>query len=629
MEKGIFLPKGIQEFLSIATLNLGFLPLFFSCGEKQKETLVFRNLGDSASYVGMETCASCHPDKKSGFMETGMGLSIDSAHNFKSAGDFSGNWVVKDTIRNFCYRPIIENGAMLIHEFRIDGRDTVYSRKEKLDWIIGSGQHTNSHLIWRNGYLFQAPLTYYTQKKKWDLPPGFEHGKNSRFSRKIGIECMTCHNGYPKFDPASENKFLQIPSGIDCERCHGPGSLHVSEKKMGVLVDISKETDYSIVNPAKLAPELAMDLCSRCHLQGNAVLLPGKKFTDFKPGMKLSDVMVVFRPAEKGMIMASHVERLKKSKCFIESDGNLTCITCHSPHTSVKHIPATAFNQKCQKCHPTETSVCKEQKSGKLDCTGCHMPKSGSTDIPHVISTDHFIRKGVTNEEQEKIEKFTRLIPVNTDNPSPLVSGLAWMNQFEKFEGRPDCLDSAWKYLKRTGEGPYADAAKIRYYFLKGDFEGLIKMQPGEIGAHPQTDLETDSWKNYYVGEAWMALKKPDAGLKRFTSAASWMPGIPEFKNKMAFAMAQSGDKAGAMKIYRDLTEEHPYFSPGWSNLGYLLMEQESDTAAARVAIEKALALDPDYSQALKNMVSLCLYRGDKKMAQWYFNKINRQNFYD
>ncbi|MBK7964483.1 MAG: hypothetical protein IPK10_03695 [Bacteroidetes bacterium] len=87
-----------------------------------------------------------------------------------------------------------------------------------------------------------------------------------------------------------------------------------------MLIDTSKYIDYSIVNPSKLPIDLQFDLCQRCHIQGNVVLNEGKSFFDFKPGMKLSEVMNVFMPVykdnEEQHIMASHAERLKLSKCF-------------------------------------------------------------------------------------------------------------------------------------------------------------------------------------------------------------------------------------------------------------------------------------------------------------------------
>src|SRR5690606_33173902 len=110
-------------------------------------------------------------------------------------------------------------------------------------------------------YLFQAPITFYTQKGKWDMAPGFENGASSRFSRVIETECVTCHNAYPEFIEGSRNKYAQILHGIDCERCHGPGSLHVQEKSRGHIVDTSKSPDYTIVNPRRLSVELQNDVC--------------------------------------------------------------------------------------------------------------------------------------------------------------------------------------------------------------------------------------------------------------------------------------------------------------------------------------------------------------------------------
>lgn len=49
-------------------------------------------------------------------------------------------------------------------EFRLAKGDTIHKRIESVAYIIGSGQHTNSHLININGYIYQAPITFYTQK---------------------------------------------------------------------------------------------------------------------------------------------------------------------------------------------------------------------------------------------------------------------------------------------------------------------------------------------------------------------------------------------------------------------------------------------------------------------------------
>ena len=112
----------------------------------------------------------------------------------------------------------------------------------------------------------------------------------------MGLECIACHNAYPEFILGSENKYNFMPDGIDCERCHGPGEVHVQEKMSGNIIDTSKYIDYSIVNPSKLSSELQFEICKRCHLQGTSVLKEGKTFNSFKPGMSLKDHMDTYLP---------------------------------------------------------------------------------------------------------------------------------------------------------------------------------------------------------------------------------------------------------------------------------------------------------------------------------------------
>ena len=313
----------ILFFLTL--ISIAFFSVY--CNDKKTETASekspYLNHNDTVKYVGINTCKQCHIGIYETFIKTGMGKSFDIASKQKSSAKLNAHTVIYDKFSDFYYHPFWDKDSLKIMEFRLDKKDTIYKRIEKVSFIIGSGQHTNSHMSNSNGYVRQMPMTFYTQKGTWDLPPGFENGFNTRFNRLIGLECMSCHNSYPQFVEGSENKYTSLPNGINCERCHGPGELHVKEKLAGNLVDTSKAIDYTIVNPGKLPIDLQFDVCQRCHLQGNAILKNDHSFYDFKPGKKLSDYITVFLPKYKGaedeFIMASHADRLKMSQCFIKS----------------------------------------------------------------------------------------------------------------------------------------------------------------------------------------------------------------------------------------------------------------------------------------------------------------------
>jgi len=621
---------------------------FVFCGTSNQQTHekeqppVYLNLNDTVKYVGITTCKLCHQDIYNSFIKTGMGLSFDKASKQKSSAKFDRHAIIYDKYSDFYYQPFWDNDSLKFKEFRLQGKDTVFKRIETANYIVGSGQHTNSHILNRNGYLYQIPMTFYTQEGKWDLPPGFEKGFNSRFSRKIGLECMSCHNSYPSFIKGSENKYSEVPTGINCERCHGPGEMHVKEKMAGHLVDTSRYIDYSIVNPAKLSIDKQFDVCQRCHLQGNAVLKENKSFYDFRPGMELSDMVSVFMPkykgAEEDFIMASHAARLKMSQCFIKSfqpedapnslkpyKQSLTCVTCHNPHISVKVTGKEVFNNACKNCHGGRTNVvCKEEESKRMEkqdnCVSCHMPRSGSIDIPHVTVTDHFIRKPVSKSETDKIRKFIGLYSVNEKNPSNIVLAQAYINQFEKFDSNPVLLDTAMNYLEKDHSSNLKKVSvQIRLYFLKHDQEKIIALvnQFGKDNILHQLQVKSwdneDAWTCYRIGDAYHNLKKYNDAFLFFKQADQLSPYNPEFKNKLAGTLMSLEKIAEAKKCYEDILVQNPEYAPAYCNLGYIYLLQGNAQKADQL-YDKTLSLDPDYELAKMNKVGVMIYQ--KKYPQ-------------
>lgn len=626
--------------------------------ERDKEP-TYLNHSDTAKYVGMNTCKLCHQDIYNTFIKTGMGKSFDIATKKKSSGNFSHAFV-QDNFENLHYHAFWAEDSLYIKEFRLEKRDTVFARTEQVNFIIGSGQHTNSHLQCVNGYVNQMPMTYYTQKQQWDLPPGFEHGFNSHFTRKIGLECMTCHNAYPNFVLGSENKYTSIPNGIDCERCHGPGSIHVEQRRTGTKIDTSKYIDYSIVNPAKLSVDLQFDICQRCHLQGNAVLKNKHSFFDFKPGQKLSDYISVFLPkyknADEEFIMASHADRLKQSQCFIKSyekiknknslkpyQEAMTCITCHNPHVSVRETNKNVFNDACNSCHnqkplqperlvELQSSNCGLQTNTLSNCVSCHMPVSGSTDIPHVSVHDHFIRKPITKKEKDKIKTFIGLYCINEKKPDSLTKARAYLQQYEKFEQDISYLDSAKKYLNDKSSLEKNIRALLQLYFMKQDYGKIISYVNtlGEekcfnnIFVRKSYDNQ-DAWPSYQIAEAYFNTQQLQKALNWFEKAAGLAPYNLEFRNKYGVALAAAHQLQLAEKQFEFVLKENPKNISAYVSFGYLKLTQNKFKEAFDL-YQKGLALNPDYEPLLLNLAGYYAVLKDYKNTTLILEKILKKN---
>ena len=664
--------KKVHIFLSVAIALFGLLQFCDTPNSKaiepplKKDTLLYLNHSDSAKFVGMNTCKLCHQSIYNSFIKTGMGKSLDVASKQKSSADFS-NATIYDKFSNMHYNAFWQNDSLYFKEYRLEKKDTVHSRVEKVNFIIGSGQHTNSHLQIVNGYINQMPMTFYTQKKHWDLPPGFENGFNTHFTRKIGLECMSCHNGYPNFVLGSENKYNSIPTGIDCERCHGPGSIHVAERQSGKIVDTSTDIDYSLVNPAKLSIDRQFDLCQRCHLQGNAVLKEGKSFYDFKPGQKLSDFISVFLPkyknADEDFIMASHADRLKQSACFIKSYEKvqnknslkpykeaLTCVTCHNPHLSVKETNKNVFNDACNNCHTANSKsdlLCSEKnvvlarnaKPGHapvkfLNCVGCHMPSSGSTDIPHVSVHDHYIRKPISKKEKDKIKTFVGLYSINEKDPSSLTRAQAYINQYEKFDQNVSFLDSAASLLKdKKAEDLFTNVrALIQLNFIKQNFQKIISYvnQIGEQRCLNSLFVKKsfdnlDAWTCYRIAESHYYTNDLTGSIQWFKQAVNLAPFNLEFRNKLGSTLAALNNFKDAKEHFNFVIKENPKHVSALTNLGYVKLSEGVQSEAIKL-YEIALKIDPDYEPLLLNLAGYYAFTKNKKEAKRYLENILKKN---
>jgi hypothetical protein len=297
----------------------------------------------------------------------------------------------------------VQNGQLFQSEWEADadGKD-VFRKTERIEWIIGAGANALGGLTHQGDLIFEAPLTYYVKTKAWALSPGYED-MDRGFNRPIEAACIACHTGRANPVSSGTGKFKNPPFdefSIGCENCHGPGAAHIRAVRAGASKQ--DKATHSIVNPAKLSPWLADNICMSCHQNGDArVLQAGKSIEDFRPGEPLDKTLAILmapftRESPPDSDHVQHYFSMTLSRCYRKSDSKLSCIRCHDPHIQPSSEDAPAyFKKKCLSCH--SDASCKlavqarQETTPKDDCLQCHMPERNIATISHASLTNHRI----------------------------------------------------------------------------------------------------------------------------------------------------------------------------------------------------------------------------------------------
>ena len=350
----------------------------------------YLNTEPDTKYIGSAACAECHKDNHKSYLLTPHSRALADLDPKAEPPDATFHHAASSRD----YR-VYRKGNEFRHEEVLRTSDgTEISRIDvPVKYLIGSGNFCRSYLIEVDGFLHESPITWYTQKKKWDMSPGYDFPQHWSFERPVRIGCLHCHAG--RVEPQGEaiHKVTLHEQAIGCESCHGPGSRHAELQRNGKP---PPGEDLTIVHPGRLPRDRLEAVCSVCHLSGSAaVLVRGRRETDFRPGMPLTDYRVDYHLDSGGeqMTVVGHMQQLRLSKCYQKSE--MTCLTCHDPHAPEKPKDTVEFyRQKCLSCHESRgcsVPLVERKKSQPADnCSACHMPR-GDTDIPHVAFTHHRI----------------------------------------------------------------------------------------------------------------------------------------------------------------------------------------------------------------------------------------------
>jgi len=431
--------------------------------------------------------------------------------------------------------------------------------KRELIYSIGSGRRGRSYLFAEDGFLFESPVNWYTDRHVWDMAPAYGNTTEIPMNLPAFASCLHCHfSGMQPPVKGTENRYPIPPfsfPGVTCERCHGPGAAHT---KGGAIVD-----------PAKLDATRRDAVCMQCHLEGKvAIERPGRHIYDFQPGQQLSDYVRYFVFAEQqrpGLGAVSQFEALAQSVCKKKSGEAMSCISCHDPHTQPSSAERVSYyRQKCLACHDAKFGT--THHSDQPDCTACHMPSSLSADVAHTEVTDH------------RILRRPQISPQLLQDPQPVLPRLVRFPDSQQTDEDVRDLALAWESLVNSG---MTAAAPQTERLLRSAIEKSPN-DPALLSAL-----------------AYSAQKKGDIDHARafYEKALAVDPTLIDAATNLGAIEANRGHSREALRLWEDAFQR----APGESRIGMnvaRLFCNAGQPGASRDYVLRVLEFNPDLPEA-------------------------------
>ena len=325
-------------------------------------------------FLGDDACAECHPSIAVYHERNGHSRTFRPAADRALAQRLDGREVADAERPGVTWSFLLEDDRFAVERRQGDRVDLL-----PIDFAFGSGYHATTFLSVldddpKNFTLREHRLTSYADGSV-RITPGQGRNDPSPGTDALGriltgadaFDCMKCHVTLTSMtDPSTVDVHSMIPT-VSCERCHGPGRSHAEAARRGDDPDALAMP----FGPGSYSANDQMILCGGCHRHPSQAPVAAIRPDNFE--------LARFQPVG-----------LMQSACYTESNGALSCTTCHDAHDRPSR-DVSSYNATCLSCHePSHPSQTPCPVSPSQDCTSCHMPRVDAGQ--GIRFADHWIR---------------------------------------------------------------------------------------------------------------------------------------------------------------------------------------------------------------------------------------------
>ena len=384
-----------------------------------------------AEYIGSEACGSCHTKVYEQWYDSPHANMVRRPTPESVVGDFDGGTYflppegrVGPEDDEPMARMLVKDGEYFVMLRWPGTRDYV---PIKVEYVVGY-QYRQVYVGQEpGGILRRLPLQWSVARQEyfpyWNYQAGITPTAEELWSQMTvyrensswNVFCGRCHTTHLQVERVdegfSEAEVEWSETGIGCEACHGPGSLHehyfetnyVNRIAAFLNSKVRRQPVAYIVVGTKLTKGQDLSICGRCHgpdIHPETTAI----YRAYEPGYsregRINDISEHFRevrlfardkpatvecwedarPKGIGMLFRSFIE----SACY--QQGEVRCYDCHQVHANKE--PATdgileaseVSDAYCTGCHdrlaeaPEAHTHHAEGTAGSY-CYDCHMPK--------------------------------------------------------------------------------------------------------------------------------------------------------------------------------------------------------------------------------------------------------------